>query len=300
MSRSDGAENGEARSPKRGREQREAPFDPDRMHRLLRQIEGRVVLNAELAQTNAALAAHLSRPNDRLLKGAPSSQDSIRSVAHDFNNLLGVINAYCEVLTQSALSAAQQKSLTEIQEAVNRAGRLTQQLMAPEKSQPSFSVKMDWDEVTRAMVKRLEGAVPAGISVVSKLDAVGCTVDMSRDALDRVFLNLVTNAKEAMADGGTVTIETRNEILGHDIALQHDRTRTYAVLIVTDTGVGIDDEALERIFEPRFTTKATGHGLGLATVQRIVHENGGHVRISSRPGEGTTVRVYVPSSKIDG
>jgi PAS domain S-box-containing protein len=238
-----------------------------------------------------------SRPGQPRVDSEPpdATDQLVQAVAHDFNNLLGIINAYCEVLRRSAQDDAQKKSLKEISGAAARAAELTRRLIAPRPERAEGPAPLDWNEAVADFADMVKGAIENQIALVLRLEPTGCPVKVDRGQLDQVLLNLVVNARDAMPNGGVLTIETSSTELGDVLDGQPVAPGRYAVLSVSDTGVGIDDEIRKRMFEPFFTTKEEGKGtgLGLATVQRIVSQNGGYVSVSSRLGEGTTMRVFL-------
>ncbi len=219
-------------------------------------------------------------------------------IAHDFNNLLTVINGSAELLRESMHSSSDARELaTAISDAGERAAALTRQLLA-------FGRR----SVLEPRVMELSTAIAAAGNMVGRL--IGEDIDfrtvssepvwVRADAghLDQVILNLVLNARDAMPEGGTLTIRTRAaEVTAEDSRAHPDaRPGPYAVLTVADTGCGMSDEVKTRLFEPFFTTKGIGKGtgLGLATVYGIVTQAGGHIRVTSTLGSGSEFAVYLP------
>ncbi len=219
-------------------------------------------------------------------------------VAHDFNNLLTVINGYCELLLQSAQDDEQREGLEEIRSAGARGAELTQQLLAFSRKQVAHFRPLSLNVLVQESEAMLQRVIGEHIRLVFSLDPPAGMVKADRGQLSQVLMNLVVNGRDAMAAGGTLTIETRNVYL--DARLREttdvDNARPCVLLRVTDTGVGMDATTRERVFEPFFTTKRQGKtsGLGLATVFGIVSQAGGHIAVSSAPGEGSAFSVYLP------
>jgi PAS domain S-box-containing protein len=211
-------------------------------------------------------------------------------IAHDFNNLLTVINTDALLLQRSVRPAEERAELAkEILEAGERAVGLTGQLLAFSRKQPLRLQILSLNEVvTRAMplVKRL---LPAHVEVLTSLDPRLHSVLADRTQMDQVLLNLVTNARDAMPSGGRLCVTTANVQ-----AAGAQRVR----LSVSDTGVGIDPAAQPHVFEPFFTTRASGKGtgLGLATVYSVLRQTGGDVTVDSTLGRGSTFHVLLPSA----
>jgi two-component system cell cycle sensor histidine kinase/response regulator CckA len=221
-------------------------------------------------------------------------------IAHDFNNMLSAIQLATEAIRDNGgVTAEVGAELDAITDATDRATELTRQLLAfsrGEMREPEIFLLNDL--VTRAMpvLTRLTG--PAH-EVVVRLEPNLHPVKADRGQLDRVLVNLVTNARDAMPGGGRLVVETANVVVepGRP-GQQAPQPGPYAVLQVSDTGVGIEPALQAKIFEPFYTTKAErgGMGLGLATAYGIVTKSGGYIEVDSQPGEGTTFRVYLPKS----
>jgi PAS domain S-box-containing protein len=215
-------------------------------------------------------------------------------IAHDFNNLLTAIRSYTELLLDDErLGAEPRGDVEEIQKAADRAAALVRQLLAFSRRQPVRPALLEVDAVVRdteALLRRLIGAEFV-LAVVP--GAPGARVRVDRAQIEQVLFNLVLNARDAMPDGGTITVSTAVRAgEGAGGAGPADAVE----LTVRDTGVGMDEATRARIFEPFFTTKApgVGTGLGLATVYGAVQQAGGRVAVESAPGAGTTFRVLLP------
>jgi PAS domain S-box-containing protein len=220
-------------------------------------------------------------------------------VAHDFNNLLTVIMGYVEMLIAEAGDLATLVDYAhEIQYAADRASALTAQLLAFGRRQISQPKILDLNEVATHSMKLLRRIIGEDIQVDVHLEPELGKVKADPIHVDQVIMNLVVNARDAMPDGGRLTIETTNAVLDEHYAGRHIGVNpgAYAMLAVSDTGVGMNAETRNRLFEPFFTTKEAGKGtgLGLAIVYGIVKQAGGEINVYSEPGRGTTFKVYLP------
>lgn len=218
-------------------------------------------------------------------------------VAHDFNNLLTVILSSSEnLLRQRELSPTAREELLRMEDAATRAAKLTQQLLAVGRKQLLSPVVLCPAETVRELEPLLRRLLPATTELVLELDPDTGNVKADESRLEQILLNLVTNANEAMPDGGPIRISTESRSL--DAPLLSGQVEIpagdYVVISVSDTGAGIGPEVAGRIFEPFFTTKGFGTGLGLATVLGIVQQSGGFVDVASQLGQGSTFRVYLP------
>ncbi|MGH7498624.1 MAG: PAS domain-containing protein [Gemmatimonadales bacterium] len=224
-------------------------------------------------------------------------------IAHDFNNLLTVIKTASDLLLSDLGGDDPHRGdVEEIEEAASRAASLTRQLLAFSRQQVLDPQVLDLNGVVAAIEPLARRLVAENITVATRLDGDLYPVVADRNQLDQVILNLVVNARDAMADGGAVMIETRNVVLDEEFCLAHPSAQPgpHVVLSVTDTGCGMDAETQGRIFEPFFTTKPVGlgTGLGLSTVYGIVKQSGGHIWVHSRVGRGSTFRIYLPGGGV--
>jgi PAS domain S-box-containing protein len=220
-------------------------------------------------------------------------------VAHDFNNLLAVIiNASEMLLRAQDLGEVGRADAQTILAAAERGAELTRRLLTFSQRQLLVPKLFDLGEVLREMQPLLQRVVNDDVRVLVHASRyVGLTA-LDRESIERVIMNLVVNARDAMPAGGTVTLEANLVELDDETARAHgDATPgAYSVLAVADTGAGMDEATRARVFEPYFTTKPSGQGtgLGLSTVQAIVDQAGGHILIESGIGHGTRVEIYVP------
>jgi PAS domain S-box-containing protein len=221
-------------------------------------------------------------------------------IAHEANNQMTVILGSAEFLSRSLKEEPARGDLEHIRRAARRTAAITQQLLAFSRRQILQPQVLDLNAVVAALEPILERALGEISQVKVRLAEDLHAVRADPGQLDQVLLNLALNARDAMPEGGTLTIETVNVTVDE----HHTTARTveptmpgdYVALVVTDTGMGMDRETMEHLFEPFFTTKPVGEGtgLGLATVYGIVKQSGGFVSVFSEPGHGTAFRIYLP------
>ncbi len=219
-------------------------------------------------------------------------------VAHDFNNLLMVINGYTEVLLEELESGdAMFQKVQSIQQAADRAATLTRQLLAFSRKQLLELKVVDVNTVISDMERLLRPLIGENIGLITRLSPEAGRTRADAGQLEQVIMNLVVNAKDAMPEGGKITVQS-SEVTVRQNFREHRfiQPGRYVVLSVSDTGHGMDKETQSRIFEPFFTTKEKGKGtgLGLSTVYGIVKQSGGYVFAQSEPGAGTTFYIYLP------
>jgi len=220
-------------------------------------------------------------------------------VAHDFNNLLMLIQAHNERLRERLKpSDSAQEDIVEIGRAVTRAAALTRQLLAFSRKQILHVKVLDLNAIVAQVTKMLDRLIGYNIELsVRQAPSLG-RVKADPGQIEQVILNLAVNARDAMPQGGSLTLETRNAVVKEgDFQTRDDvPAGNYVLLSVRDNGVGMDSETQSRIFEPFFTTKEPGKGtgLGLATVYGVVKQMDGAIRVSSAPARGTTFEIYLP------
>jgi nitrogen-specific signal transduction histidine kinase/CheY-like chemotaxis protein len=216
-------------------------------------------------------------------------------VAHDFNNILLVIRGLSSILLER-LEGEERERVGEIDLAARRAAELTQQLLAFSRRQVLRPEAIDLNVVVRETLALFGRLIGEDVVIIDQLSPEPQTILVDRSQLQQVILNLLVNARDAISDGGTVTVRTSSAELDELYVAERLEVEpgSYATLEVTDTGTGMDEETRSRVFDPFFTTKETGTGLGLATVYGILKQSGGHIGVYSEPGIGSTFRVYVP------
>ena len=220
-------------------------------------------------------------------------------IAHDFNNLLGVIIGYSRVLKKALRGdPALTEHAVEIEKAGERAASLTRQLLAFSRQQILTPVIVDLNALVTDMEKMLPRLLGEDINVSLHLDSNLGKLKADHSQIEQVIMNLAVNARDAMPNGGKLEIRTRNVSLTEEYTRTHPGSKPgkYVVLLVIDTGTGMDSETLAHIFEPFFTTKERGKGtgLGLATVYGIVKQSNGYIWVDSAPHQGTSFQIYLP------
>ena len=221
-------------------------------------------------------------------------------IAHDFNNLLTVINGNIELAERSlgSDSAKVGRAIANARQGAERAAALTQRLLAFSRRQPLVPKPLHLDRVVEGLSDLLKRALGELIQLETVSGPHLWPVEADPNQIESALLNLAVNARDAMAEGGTLRIETANAHLDSGYAAtQGDVTPgNYVMVAISDTGTGMAPPVLARIFEPFFTTKEIGRGtgLGLSQVYGFVKQSGGHVEVVSQPGQGTTVKLYLP------
>jgi PAS domain S-box-containing protein len=222
-------------------------------------------------------------------------------IAHDFNNLLSIILSYSAMLMDAlATDEALRSDAEQIAIAGQRARDLTRQLLAFSRRQMMRPEVLDLRDVVRGIEPMLRRVLGEDIVLSIALERHTALVKADPGQIQQILMNLVVNARDAMPEGGKLSIETSDVVLDEEHVRPYiaagARPGPHVCITVTDTGVGLDEETRARIFEPFFTTKPRGKGtgLGLSTVLGIVQQSGGHVTVESTPDEGSTFRVYLP------
>jgi len=220
-------------------------------------------------------------------------------IAHDFNNILTAIIGYGSLLQMEISRDARLKSYVEqILDSADRAAEVTKSLLAFSRKQMINPRPVDLNHIVRGIEKLLSRLIGEDIEIITALSSkdVVCMVDAGQ--IEQVLMNLTTNARDAMPNGGRLTLKTEMVELDENFIQSHGygAPGKYAVLSVSDTGIGMDQESREKIFDPFFTTKETGKGtgLGLAMVYGIIKQHRGYINVNSEPGKGTTFNIYLP------
>jgi two-component system cell cycle sensor histidine kinase/response regulator CckA len=220
-------------------------------------------------------------------------------IAHDFNNLLMVVQGYAEIVLQEEGVGPQiRKSVETIVRATESAANLTRQLLSFSRKHAFSPQVLDLNVLVNRMSEMLLGVLSEEMEFVVRLNPDACCISADPGQIEQVIMNLVVNARDAMPNGGTLTLRTAR--VSSDIvrAGKPDPVEPgdYVMLGVSDTGIGMDAETQSRIFEPFFTTKGRdeGTGLGMSVVYNIVRGSGGHVRLMSAPGKGSTLQIFFP------
>ena len=222
-------------------------------------------------------------------------------IAHDFNNLLAIISGNLELLAEQPVRDAESaKFLTPARRAAERGADLTKYLLAFSRQQPLNPRPVNINQLIAGMTDPLRRALGAQIDLETVIAAGGWLAHVDPAQTETAILNLALNARDAMSDGGRLTLETANATLDEEYSAQFEGVTPgrYLMISVSDEGTGIAPELIDRVFDPFVTTKEVGQGsgLGLSMVYGFVKQSGGHVRIFSEVGKGTTIRLYLPKA----
>ena len=227
-------------------------------------------------------------------------------VAHDFNNILSIIIGYADLILMNAdIDKSLSEEIEEIKLAGERAAALTRQLLAFSRKQIVQPKILDLNKLLTGIEKMIVRLIGEDIEILMIPESALWKVAIDPGQMEQVIMNLAVNAKDAMPNGGKLTIETVNVDLDENYFTDHGIVEkhpgSYVVLTVSDTGIGIDKETQEHIFDPFYTTKEKGKGtgLGLSTIYGIVKQNNGFIWVYSEPGQGSTFKVYLPKVKGD-
>lgn len=269
------------------------------------QLDARVrERTAQLAEVNQTLEAELAER--RKLEAQLMQSHKMEAVgrlaggiAHDFNNLLMIIAGHTELLLDNAaLDGGAAKSAARIQEATQRAAKLTRQLLAFSRKQVLQAKVVDLNLIVVEIEQMLRRLIGEHIELVCSKDGQVGRVKADPGQIEQVIMNLAVNARDAMPEGGRLTIRTANQEVDAQYARRHPGLRpgSYVALEVSDNGIGMDAETQMHIFEPFFTTKEKGRGtgLGLATTYGIVKQSNGYIAVESMPDQGSTFRIFLP------
>ncbi len=258
--------------------------------RLSRELVDRQRMEAERRSLEAQLIQAQKLESVGILAGG---------IAHDFNNLLQMISGYSRlVLLEKSESDPDYEWLSVIEVAVERAIQLTRQLLLFSRQEESRLQPLDINAQVKEVIRLLARTIPKMISMETRLAEDLKSVDADAGQIQQVIMNLSVNARDAMPEGGRLLFETRNASFDRDSAKEHPGVLVgdHVHLSVTDTGIGMDEETLLRIYDPFFTTKdiGKGTGLGLAVAYGIIASHHGHISCHSEPGKGTTFDIYLP------
>mgnify|MGYP001209404680 FL=1 len=272
---------------------------------LRRRMRTMVEAYAEIDVANAALRAEMASRQEaeaqvRQMQKMEAVGQLSGGIAHDFNNMLAVIMSALNLI-QRKLARGEtdiDKFVDAATDAVNRAAALTQRLLAFSRQQPLSPRAVDANRLVSGMSELLRRALGGVVSVETVLAGGLWRTYVDVSQLENAILNLAVNARDAMGDEGRLTIETANAHLDDAYARAHTEVQPgqYVMIALTDTGSGMAPDVIARAFEPFFTTKPVGKGtgLGLSQVFGFVKQSGGHVKIYSEPGQGTTIKIYLP------
>ncbi len=257
------------------------------------------VLNRAEAEKASAQDA-LARSEKLLLQSQKMEAIGLLAggVAHDFNNLLAVINGYSDLLLERHdLPDPDRRSLEQIKQAGSSAASLTRQLLMLSRQQVVEPVVLNINQTVGNLDKMLRRLIKENIQFSFVLDSQLDWVKADPGQIEQIILNLVVNARDAMPNGGTLRIQTKNVEKSAAQAGPGASPSRFVLLEVTDTGTGMDQQTQAHIFEPFFTTKAVGKGtgLGLATVYGIVKQSNGHIEVQSSPGRGSSFQIFLPA-----
>ncbi len=260
--------------------------------------------NEVLEQRVAAAIAERAHAEDQLRQAQKMEAVGklTGGVAHDFNNVLQVIGGNLQLLIRDVAGnlRAEQRLQTAIA-AISRGSKLASQLLAFGRRQPLAPKVVNIGRLIRSIDDMLRRALGEGVEIETIISGGLWNTFVDTAQVENALLNLAINARDAMERHGKLTIEAGNAFLDNDYAERHAEVTAgqYVMIAVTDTGCGIPPEIIEQVFEPFFTTKPEGQGtgLGLSMVYGFVKQSGGHIKIYSEPGHGTTVRMYLPRSR---
>ncbi|MEP7031706.1 MAG: ATP-binding protein, partial [Pseudolabrys sp.] len=218
-------------------------------------------------------------------------------IAHDFNNLLMIVSGYAQLLQRRATEPKDLQAIEAIRAAANRGEKLTRQLLTFSRRQQLTPVVVDLRQRMDAVRDMLAPSLRGNIDFTADIEEKIWPVEVDLGELELALINVAVNARDAMPDGGTITLQARNVVLKPGSAagaLEGD----FVALAMIDTGSGMPADVLARVFEPFYTTKPVGKGtgLGLSQVHGFANQSGGAVTVSSAPGDGTAVTIYLPRS----
>ncbi|WP_296218843.1 ATP-binding protein [uncultured Sphingomonas sp.] len=282
----------------------------DQLHQLNETLEHRVAERTE--ELRAALEKlHHEAAERATMERALQQAQKLEAlgkltggVAHDFNNLLQVISGNLQLLTRDVVGNPRaEKRVENAMAGVTRGAKLASQLLAFGRRQPLEPKVINLGRLVRSMDDLLRRSIGEDVEIETIVAGGLWNTLIDPSQIENAILNLAINARDAMANGGRLTIEASNAFLDEEYCRQHEDVNPgqYVMIAVTDTGSGIPRELIDQVFEPFFSTKPEGKGtgLGLSMVHGLVKQSGGHVKIYSEVDEGTTIRLYLPRSAED-
>jgi len=248
-------------------------------------------------QHEAQLALELAREQLAQAQKMEALGQLTGGIAHDFNNLLMIVSGYAQILQRRLSEAKDMQALEAIRAAANRGEKLTRQLLAFSRRQQLMPVVVDLRQHVDTVRDMLAPSLRGNIELVCDIEDKIWPVEVDLGELELALVNIAVNARDAMPDGGTITLTARNVVLKPGSAAGALEGEFVALAII-DTGGGMSPEVLQRVFEPFFTTKPVGKGtgLGLSQVHGFANQSGGAVTLSSEPDRGTAVTIYLPRS----
>jgi PAS domain S-box-containing protein len=249
------------------------------------------------AQREAQLALEQTREQLAQAQKMEALGQLTGGIAHDFNNLLMIVSGYAQILQRRVNNPKDTQAIEAIRAAAGRGEKLTRQLLTFSRRQQLMPVVVDLRSRIDAVRDMLAPSLHGNIALVCDIEDKIWPVEVDLSELELALVNLAVNARDAMPDGGTITLQARNVVLKPGSAagpLEGD----FVAIAIIDTGTGIPPEVMQRVFEPFFTTKPVGKGtgLGLSQVHGFANQSGGSVTVTSEPGKGTAVTMYLPRS----
>ena len=277
---------------------------------ILRDVNERRAAEETLRHLNQTLEERVEERTQELLRAEEQLRQAQKmeavgqltgGIAHDFNNLLaGIVGSLDLMQTRIAQGRTEnvERYAKAAMSSAQRAAALTHRLLAFARRQPLDPKPVNANQLIASMEDLLRRTI-GPLHALEIVTAGGLwTTLCDPNQLESAILNLAINARDAMPDGGKLTIETANAYLDDAYAAAQPDLRSgqYVAICITDTGTGMPPDVIERVFEPFFTTKPLGQGtgLGLSMVYGFAKQSEGHVRIYSEVGQGTTIRIYLP------
>jgi signal transduction histidine kinase len=279
------------------------PFEPDE---LIIRVEN-VLKQRQIAHDNVCIEAEKVQLQGQLRQSQKMEAIGTLAggIAHDFNNILSIILGNTELaLAEKTTSQAVRQNLDQILTASLRAREMIQQLLSFSRNEESYSKPLNLNRVLEDSLKLMRSSLPTNIVIDRDICDTRCTIMADATQIHQVMLNLCTNAAHAMEpDGGVLSIGLESVVLKNTTATEHADLApgNYARLVVADTGQGIEEHIIERIFDPYFTTKETGKGtgMGLSVVLGIIQSSSGSIQAFSQPGQFTKFHIYLPLVDVD-